>query len=315
VEAQGASEYEEERTEYSVGADYLYDKTIMSIGYTSSSENDYEAETIGFGISQDFFGDLTNISLGFTYGSDTVRKNETVAPGDEPFEDTADHRRYRIGISQILTKNLLMAVNFETVIDGGYLNNPYRQVRALDPSTNFSTAIFQPEFYPRTRNSDAFSIRALYYLPYRASLKGEYRSFSDSWGIDADSFELRYVHPLESYGVILEAKYRAYSQSQADFYSDLFPYPDSSTNPIEFRARDKEMSEFTTQTIGFGGSYELNPAWMPFFDKSTVNLYWDFIQFDYDNFHDASATGYPLGEEPLYSFDANIIRLYCSFWY
>lgn len=318
VEAQGASEYKEKRNEYSLGVDYLYDKTILNLGYTRSSENDYEAETIGFGISQDFFGDLTTLSLGFTYGSDEVGKNETLNPNDpnaEPFHDTAKHRRYRLGISQILTKNLIVAANFETVLDEGYLNNPYRQVRALDPLTNFTTAIYQPEYYPRTRNSDAFSIRGLYYLPYRASLGIEYRRFGDSWGIQADSYQLSYTHPLPQYRIILEGKYRAYDQDQADFYSDLFPYPENPQDPIEFRARDKEMSEFSTQTFGFGASYEMPPDWIPLFEKSTLNLYWDHIQFDYNNFHDATATGYPLGEEPLYSFNANVIRLFVSFWY
>ncbi|MCV6606232.1 MAG: DUF3570 domain-containing protein, partial [Porticoccaceae bacterium] len=51
-----ASPYEEERTEFSGGIDYLYNKTTMSLNVTSSSENDYDAQTVGFSISQDFFG-------------------------------------------------------------------------------------------------------------------------------------------------------------------------------------------------------------------------------------------------------------------
>ncbi|MCG8538200.1 MAG: DUF3570 domain-containing protein, partial [Pseudomonadales bacterium] len=60
-----ASPYTEERTEYTVGADYLINKTIISAGYTNSSENDYEADTYSLGVSQDFFGDLSTLSLGF----------------------------------------------------------------------------------------------------------------------------------------------------------------------------------------------------------------------------------------------------------
>ncbi|MEM1263127.1 MAG: hypothetical protein AAGH76_12080, partial [Pseudomonadota bacterium] len=54
-----ASRYEEERTQYSAGATYLHNKTIMNAGIVRSDENDFEAETWFVGISQDMFGDLT----------------------------------------------------------------------------------------------------------------------------------------------------------------------------------------------------------------------------------------------------------------
>ena len=310
----GASEYQEKRTEFSVGADYLRDKTIMSLSYTNSVENDYEAETYGFGISQDFFGDLTNISLGITFGHDDVRRNLPVQPGDPVFADEADHRRFSLGISQIISKNFLLAMNFESVIDEGYLNNPYRSYRYLNSAGDVA---FREEFYPRTHNSDAVALRGLYYLPYRASIRAEYRTFGDSWDIQATSGELRYIHPIEKWGLTLEGKLRTYSQTQAEFYSDLFLTEDVANPPIEFRARDKEMSEFSTGTFGLGVTYELQPGIIPFVDRSSVNFYWDHIRFDYQNFHNAlltSATVLP-GTEPLYGFNANIIRLYFSAWY
>src|SRR5688572_27290613 len=63
VEVSGASEYKEERDQYSLGLEYLRGKTTYNLGFTSSEENDYEAQTSSFGISQDLFGDLTTISM------------------------------------------------------------------------------------------------------------------------------------------------------------------------------------------------------------------------------------------------------------
>ena len=299
-----ASPYSEERTEASIGIDYLYDKTIMSLSYTSSDEDDYQAETVGFGISQDFFGDLTTLGLGFSLGSDTVKQN-----GNPDFEDEAEHRRYSLTLTQILTKNLIANLSVETVVDEGYLNNPYRQVRYANPTVPLGYS-YEQELYPRTRNSDAAAIRALYYLPYRAALRLEYRTFSDSWGIAADAAEVRYTHPLKDRW-LLEVKYRHYDQTQADFYNDLFAFSEATT----FRARDKELSAFSTQTFGIGVSYELKTGWLSAFDKSTVNFYWDHMQFDYDNFRDVTASGFAPGEEPTYSFDADVIRFFLSFWY
>ena len=303
-----ASPYSEQRDEFSLGADYLVEKTTMSLSYTNSSENDYQAETVGFGISQDFFGDLSNLSMRVSLGSDDVMRN-----GDENFLEQAEHRRYSLGWSQILTTKLIAEVSVETVADEGFLNNPYRSVRYLDPNsgTGFS---YQAELYPTTRNSDAVALRAKYRLPYRAAIKSEYRRYADSWGISSDNLEFRYTHPLESENLILEGKLRYYKQDGADFYSDLFPY----LNATNFRARDKELSDFSSTAIGIGASYQLPDRWALFNRRNTVNLYWDYVLFDYDNFHDVrvhNSGDYLPGEEPTYSFNAHVVRLFWSMWF
>ncbi|MCO1332776.1 DUF3570 domain-containing protein [Microbulbifer sp. OS29] len=302
-----ASEYSEQRDEFSLGADYLVDKTSISIGYTNSSENDYEAQTLAFGISQGFFGDLSTIGLRVSYGSDDVFRN-----GDDNFAAEAQHRRYSLSWNQILTQKLIAELSVETVADEGFLNNPYRSVRYLDAAsgTGFS---YQAEFYPTTRNSDAISVRAKYRLPYRAAIKAEYRRYADSWGIAADNMEFRYTHPLKEQDEwILEGKIRYYQQNNADFYSDLFPY----LNATSFRARDKELSNYTTLALGIGVSYELPQRWSLLNRRNTINLYWDHILFDYEDFLDVTvhggSTSINPGAEPAYSFSANVIRLFWS---
>lgn len=300
-----ASPYSEKRTEYSVNTEYLHDRTTLRLGYANSTESDYEATTYSFGISQTFFGDLTTIGMGVSFGEDIVGQND-----NPEFMREVERRRYSVNLSQILTKNLIAAVSVEHVADQGFLNNPYRSVRYLDDSG--SGYSYQPEIYPETHNSDAIGIRAIYHLPYRAALRGDYRVFSDSWGIDANNWELRYTHPYKD-SWLFEVKYRAYEQTAADFYSDLFPYRDAQN----FLARDKELSPFTSSTIGLGITYQLPFGLIPGFDKSTANLYWDYMDFDYEDFRDVrvDATQFSPGQEPLYRLKADVIRLYFSFWY
>ena len=83
----------------------------------------------------------------------------------------------------------------------------------------------------------------------------------------------------------------------------------------DFRARDKELSDFTSQTFGIGVSYEFQLGDSKIFDKSSINLQYDYIEFEYDNFRDLTVTGTPLGEEPLYTLDASVIRFFLSIWY
>ncbi|HEY5646790.1 MAG TPA: DUF3570 domain-containing protein, partial [Pseudomonadales bacterium] len=185
-----ASPYTEERTEYSIGADYLHDKTTMGASFTNSEESDYTANAARFSISQDFFGDLTTVGITYARGWNEVRRN-----GDDTFGETAKTQNYRLDVSQIITRNFLINVNYEGVTDEGYLNNPYRQVRYVDPGSARGYS-YQSELYPRTRTSSAFAMRGMYYLPYRASARAEFRTYSDTWGIDAWNGELGYVHPL-----------------------------------------------------------------------------------------------------------------------
>ena len=307
VLASGASQYEEERTEYSITADYLNNKTLLSGGYTNSSENDYNASTFYFNISQDMFGDLTTVSFGYSRGADEVMQN-----GNEAFFDETDRQNFRVGVSQILTPSLMVGFNYEAVTEEGYLNNPYRFYRfqsdPLDIDAGFQTAT---EVYPRTRTSDAANLSASYYLPWRAAVKASYRFYTDDWEINADTFELGYTHTFGD-NWILDLHVRQYSQSNAFFYSDLFGF--ASLDDSDFRARDKELSEFSTSTFGIGVTYSIPYLRGKIIDSSTINLQWDRISFSYDNFRDITAGG-PIGEEPLYSFDADVIRLYFSIWY
>jgi len=302
VIATGASEYSEDRTQYSISGDYLHGNVIMSASYTNSDENDYEGNTASFSISQDLFGDLTNVSIGYAVGWDTVMDNTR-----PEFSEDVDRQTFHVGLSQIVTKDFILGANLEVITDEGFLNNPYRSVRYQDTSGRGYS--YQKEIYPRTRTSTAFSLNGKYYLPYRAVLGSSYRFFSDDWNITAHTIEVNYVHPWHDW--IFEAKYRYYTQTQADFYSDLFPFISSQN----FMARDKELSDYTTSSIGIGASYLFAENGFGFIEKGTLNAAVDFIQFDYNNFRDARASGVIAGTEPLYSFDATVIRLFVSIWY
>ena len=201
-----------------------------------------------------------------------------------------------------------MGLDIETITDEGFLNNPYRSVRYLD-STSALGYSYEPEVYPRTRTSNAIAIRSLYYLPYRASINGEYRFYNDTWDITAHTFSLGYTHPLEK-NWILDFKYRYYTQSHADFYSDLYPFRQSQN----FLARDKELSSFHDQTLGIGISYEFTPHNWGFVDKGSLSLDYNHIQFNYDDFRNLTVVTTP-GQEPLYSFSADTLQLFLSIWY
>ena len=67
--------------------------------------------TTYYSISQDMFGDLTTVTLGYTRAWDQIFRDIKQPDGeivnDPTFHERADHRSYSLGISQILTRNLI----------------------------------------------------------------------------------------------------------------------------------------------------------------------------------------------------------------
>ena len=299
-----ASQYKEERKENTIGVNYLRGKSAINVAFTTSEENDFNAKSLHFGISQDMFGDLTTVSLGYSRGWDIVGQR-----GLPNFAEKTNRHNFRLGLTQVITKNLIMQAGLETITDEGYLNNPYRQVRYID-STAARGYSYQSEIYPRTRISNAISLKARYFLPYRAALHAEYRTFVDSWGVAANIFEVGYTHPFRD-DWIFDVNFRNYKQTQATFYRDLFPY----INAQNFMARDKELSAHSNNSIGMGVSYEFAKGEGGIIDKASLNFNINHIEFNYENFRDARQTSYAAGTEPLYKLSANVIQFFVSVWF
>jgi|SRR5665213_173627 len=303
-----ASPYKETRRQGSLSADYLHGNTTYSAGYIESDEPDYKARTGFFSVSQSMFGDLTTISFGFTRGLDRVSEENHIRglQTTTEFKGDADHRNWSASLSQILTRNLLLAVNVETDESDGYLQSPYRSARYLDADGVVQT---EAQATPNTRTGNAASAQLKYYLPWHAALDGNYRFYHDTWGITAHTLGVGYTQPLFT-SWTLTANARYYRQTAADFYGDLFPFEDSQN----FMSRDRELAQFHDLTLGLGASWQFHPSWPRWIEKGSLNLSYNRLHVAYDDFHNYTVGGSPIGV-PLYSFDANVTQFFISFWY
>lgn len=286
VKAQ-ASEYSEKRDDLALGFDYLYNDTITSISFNSSEESDYLSDTVNIDMAQEFFGGTTTFNIGYSNALDTVKRV------DNDFSKELNRYRYRLGMSQILTPNWISSFNYEAIAEKGYLSNPYRSARVL--------GAYVPELSPDTRTSEAYSVRSLTYFDWRGSLRFDYRAYTDTWGIQSDTFEVgvsKYIGAKS----ILEVSYRLYSQTKANFYSDNFGAE------MVYMARDKELSTFTDTTIKAKYTYHMFENDSGFFSKGTFTSSIGLIEFEYDDF-----THYQTGEK--YSYKATVSQILLSLWY
>jgi hypothetical protein len=312
-----ASPYEDERTQTSLSVDFLHGKSTYSVGYVNSDESDYQAKTMFANVSHDMFGDLTTISFGYKVGQNDVFRNvkiDDVKVLDPTFAEEMESKSFNVSVTQIITKNLIMTGQYEVITDEGFLRSPYRSVRFF---TDPLSQALEAEKYPNTRSSNAGSFRAKYFLPYRAAVDAMYRFYTDTWGVIGHTGELGYVHPWGSKW-IFEGRVRYYTQTKADFYADIFPR----ANFANFEARDKELATYNAITAGVGATYEFKIDRFPWLAKGSLNLRYDYMTVNYDDFRDARfsigsfgnppAEPFNPGAEPLYKLNANILQFYIS---
>ena len=308
----GASPLREERKQKSLGVDYMYGKTTYSAGVQASTENDYDSRTASFSISEDMFGDLTTVKLGVSKGWDSVYRvmNGSLAR-DPSFHKRVERRTWSLGVTQVLTRNLILAYDMDVITESGYLQNPYRAIRYLagPGSMLFLTS---PEIFPGTRTSTAAALKLKYYTPWRGAASAQYRYFSDTWQIHASTAEVGYSQPFRRDSMIADLTYRHYQQRRASFYSDLFTSPDQQN----YMARDRELAAQSNNSVGLALSFDLLKTKRHYLKKLSGSIHYDYIMYKFDDFRDATqAQAFGAGNEPLYKYNANVVQAFLTVWF
>jgi len=290
----GASAYTEDRDEFTVGAQYLYDNSVLDLSYTNSEEDDYQSDTVNFDISHEMFGALTKVNIGASLGSDTVERNDLAS-----FSEDADRYLFRAGVSQVITKTLVLGFDYEATVEEGFLNNPYRFVFVNGVSLGSGS-----EEYPDTRTGQAFALKGIKYWQHRASSSIAYRFYRDTWDVRAHTLDLNYSQYIGNQWVA-DIYGRYYTQDEAFFYSDNF------VTPLRFMARDKELSSFDSYSIGGRIKYDLFKN-TKYLRSGSLNLAVEYLQFDYDNYSGIESVAEVAELGSGYSFDATTIQFYFS---
>jgi hypothetical protein len=277
-----ASPYDETRNEYGVGFDYAVRDALITLSASRSKEPDYIAEAVSLDISQEVFSGMTSVALGYTYASDDVGRK------DEGYFDQARHWRYRLGLTQILSRRWLASANFEIVSDDGYLGNPYRTARV------FGAAV--PERVPRTRTSRAVKFRVIGEVAPLLAVRGEYRYFWDNWDITSHTFDLGLARRFGEQWLV-DAYVRGYTQDGALFYAD------NATSETLYVTRNRQLSTYESVALGAKATYT--------FKQRPGNVEWrlhgalEQTKVDYSDFTDLRTGSH-------YSYDATVVQLFVS---
>ncbi len=228
----------------------LSESLIGNVGVTTSSENDYDHLGVNFGITKEFNQKNSTISLGFAKSSDTILgvggnrvpgvSTTTLPNYGEQDKDVND---IVLGFSQVLSKKTIAQFNYSRSNSSGYLNDPYKVVsRIRDDGV-------PTEFLVENRPNERLG-QSLYAAVNTKTdwgvFKPSFRYYTDDWGVDSQTLELRFVKELSGNREI-EPYFRFYHQSSADFYRAQIPNTESV--PTYFSS-DYRLSAFNAYTLG-----------------------------------------------------------------
>ena len=300
--------FKERRSQGTLAADVLQDKSLVSGGITGSSEPDYKSRTAFADVSESLPGNLTTISFGFSRSWDRVGQHQ--GSGGTTWLGDAERRAWRASITEILTQRLVAGLKLEVTGNDGYLANPYIKARYLLPG---STAVgWENAVVPGTRTGTAVAANMSYAAPWRGDFDGSYRYYHDSWRVTAHTAALGYGQGLTPV-LSLSGHVRYYRQSAAVFYSDLLPFYDSQ----DFLSRDQSLAQFHRLTIGAGATFEFHPDWSRQISAATLNVRLDRTNTRYNDFTNLLAV--PAGDAtasgPKYGFNATVLQVFLSVFY
>ena len=243
------------------------EKGLINIGLSASSEYDYLHTGLNASYAHDFNNRNTTVSAGFAFARDSI---EPVGGAPIPLTnmldvgDTSNRLGDQdkdvfdvvLGVSQVISKNLLVQANYSLSQSDGYLNNPYKVLSLVDGVTGDTlpwipgpeggpSGQFLFESRPDERTQHSIYTQAKYYVNGKV-LDASYRFMTDDWEIDSHTLDLRYRWPIGA-SSYLEPHLRYYTQSEAEFYRLSI---DSSAAMPQFASSDYRLGNFDAITAG-----------------------------------------------------------------
>ncbi len=245
------------------------DTSLINVGISASKEYDYfhlglngrfakdfnkrnTTFSAGISIAQDEFDSVGGVPIPFTSMLDVGdTSNRPEASRDKDVLDVV------LGLTQVISRSLVVQANYSYSSESGYLNNPYKVLSIVDGTTGDTIARTNPgpllgpshEFVFESRPDDR--VKHSLYTQAKVFLGGKvldtsYRYMTDDWDIESHTLDVRYRWPLSD-RLYVEPHLRWYSQTEADFYRlslvDGAPLP-------AFASSDYRLGAFDAITAG-----------------------------------------------------------------
>ena len=240
----------------------------FSFGASASKEYDYTHFGLNARLSRDFNNRNTTLSAGLAIAADSL---DPVGGTPIPFTEMLDVGNLSnrvgnqdkdvvdvvLGVTQVVSRNLLVQLNYSYSDASGYLTDPYKIISVVDgvtgdtvprvqtPGVAGPSHIFLYENRPDSRTKHSLYAQAKYYIDGKV-LDSSYRYMTDDWDIDSHTIDVRLRWPIGG-TTYLEPHLRFYSQTNAEFYSTSLV--DGAALP-RYASNDYRLGDFDALTAG-----------------------------------------------------------------
>ncbi len=245
--------------QFNVGASASKEFDYLHLGLNARISRDFNQRnttlSAGFAVAQDELDPIGGTPTGLTLMLDAVDDDDDAGRRKGPAE-TKDIFDIVFGVTQVISRNLLMQVSYSYSDTSGYLTDPYKIISVVNGTTGDAVPVIPApdngpshlnyfEHRPDSRAKHSLYTQGKYYMDSKV-LDVSYRYMTDDWEIDSHTVDLRLRWPFggDSY---LEPHLRFYTQSAADFYrlslTDGDPLP-------EYTSADHRLGDFDAITAG-----------------------------------------------------------------
>lgn len=244
-----AMPFTETRVEGGGGYTHQFESFRLGVNGKYSTEPDYKSLWIGVRGEVELAQKNTVLGLGGGMGHDTVGTSTggglgqlmiVCEPGGTEMPQCTLNTYTIFGsVSQILSRNLVLAASVDVAKLVGYQANPYRNAvvgEGLDAS-------LVRETHPDERLRQAYAASVRYYVDASdTTLIGAYRYYRDGWRVHGHTPEARAVQQVGEF-VDATLRYRFHTQDQAVFYEERYARPET------YVTDDVKLSSFTSHMI------------------------------------------------------------------
>ena len=222
-----------------------------TLGVHASREKDYQSLGVNGKLTFQFLDRLFTLDLGGGVNDDSVfpvggtplgLSDGTVVSHGSSSKRVSD---LLVGVSRVMTRRWLLALDASRTFENGYLTEPYKVISLMDPVTGYPVGQLTDE-RPSTRTRSSLLLSSVYHFSHDV-LHSTYRYYTDTWGVQSNTLDLKYRHDFEDDGEYFEPHLRFYRQSAADFF---VPGLVASAALPAFATSDYRLGELTTLTAG-----------------------------------------------------------------
>lgn len=247
-----------------------FERVNLSAGISESREHDYISDGLSLNSLTDFNAKNTTLLAGIAGHNDSV---ETFYDPQQLYVKKHAFSAI-VGVTQLLDPLTKVTLNFTWARETGYLSDQYKLVEdnvELIPGS-FFPLVFS-ENRPNEHNSGVAYLSVNRALPaLDAAIEGSYRFYSDTFGVVANSVEIRWLQKIGRH-LTVAPEARSYEQGSARFYyydlnsTDITPTTIPNPNGPAYSSDYRLSSLYTT-------TYGIRTTWNPT-DRLQLDIAYD----------------------------------------